>query len=202
MSSFAGGKGKSYPKVPGATLAVKMLLSHPEAMSVYGADGSTLAELEARTATSMRLGELPYPGSELLELCIRGASIDEVLAAFVQVLDQIMATVGAVTCGEGVVDGGGASLKLVVPAKAAAAIIGVGGQTVKQLRQQCGVRLTVDTNAIACTPEMAEQAVLVSGSFAGINTALQTILTQVSEVSGEHWFEAWSSTSNAGLEIP
>merc|ERR1711865_766730 len=171
-----------------------------------GVDGSVIGELMANTSTNMSISEGWYPGSEscggLKELCIVAANAEILLAALLQALDRIMTVMGRVCCGESPAADGGATLKLVIPAKAAAAVIGIGGAQVKQLRQQCAVRLSVDTNYIPCAGEAAEQALLLSGGFAGVNEALQTILALVSEVSSEHWFEHWASSTNAGTHIP
>jgi len=205
VPNFAGGKGYAPPpmnKARGSSISLKLLFTIAEANSIYGVDGGKFCELQASTFTSMRMSDAVYPGGDLYELCITGANEEGVLAAVLQVLDRVMEVVGSVTAGEAAVENGGAALKLVIPAKAAAAVIGVGGQTVKQLRQQSGVRLSVDTNPVPCIAEMAEQAVLVMGSFAAVNHALSAILQQVAEVSGEPWFESWAMSSNAGVEIP
>jgi ribosomal protein S3 len=210
VPNFAGGKdfGKGYKAPPtantarGSSISVKLLFTTSEANSIFGNDGSAFVELQASTFTTMRMSEGVYPGSDLYELCKTGANEEGVLAAILQVLDKVMEIVGSVTAGETNVESGGAALKLVIPAKAAAAVIGVGGAAVKELRQQSGVRLSVDPNPVPCIPEMAEQAVLVMGSFAAVNMALSAVVQQVAEVSAEPWFESWGLASNAGTEIP
>jgi ribosomal protein S3 len=208
VPSFAGGKGHApYASPPmnkarGLNVSLKLLFTADEANCIYGADGRAFTELQATTYTTMRMSDAVYPGSDLYELVISGANEEGVLAAVLQVLDRIMEYVGSVTAGEGGVESGGAALKLVIPAKAAAAVIGVGGQTVKQLRQQSGVRLSVDTNPVPCTAEMAEQAVLIMGTFSAVNLALSTVMQQVAEVSAERWFEIWATSSIAGTHIP
>merc|ERR1712157_638293 len=93
-------------------------------------------------------------------------------------------------------------MKLVMPSKGAAAIIGVGGATVKQIRQQCNVRVNVDMNTVPCSGVVFEQAVLLSGASVQIQQALPLVLEQLSQLAAEKGLNGWAAHSNAGVEIP
>merc|ERR1711920_961729 len=111
-----------------------MLLPPHEASCLLGDDGSRLSELQSLSGTNLRVSEGLYPGSQLHEICIQGLTTEAVLVAVVQIMTVIEETVGQVSSGEAMVEPGGSRLKLVMPSKAAAAVIGAGGQTVKQIR--------------------------------------------------------------------
>merc|ERR1712072_1511364 len=100
------------------------------------------------------------------------------------------------------IEPGGSRMKFILPSKAAAAIIGVGGATVKQIRQQCGVKVSVDMNTVPCSGGLFEQAVLLSGPSTSLQQAFPIILEQVAQLAVEKGLSTWASHSNAGVEIP
>jgi len=186
----------------GALMAIKMLLSAEEAVCIRGKDGSSVQELMASTGTSIQLSDDNYPGCILKELISQGPCVESVLETIVQVSQTILDQNGCLNCGDFNIKQGDIQLKLVVPTPAAKGIIGAGGQAVKLLRQQCGVRCSVDVANIPVGNSMAEQVVSMSGSIDAVNNALPSVVLKVVEVSSEPWFGVWADHSNAGAVIP
>jgi len=127
----------------------------------------------------MRLADGLYPGCSLHELTVQGLSTEAVLLATVQIIAVIVEAMGLVSAGEENIEPGSSRMKLVLPSKAAAAVIGPGGATVKLIRQQCGVRTAVDMNSVPCGGGHNEQAVLLSGATNSLQNAFPIVLEQV-----------------------
>merc|ERR1712232_1143539 len=108
-----------------------------------------------------------------------------------QILNVITETLGAVSCGDAQAPGG-CTVKLVVPAKAAAAIIGVGGQTVKNIKAHCGVRVSIDMNKFPCADGVSEQGILLGGSAEGVCAAIPAVLDQVAILASERGLDAYA----------
>lgn len=183
-------------------VAVKVLVGQREAQVLLGHDGTTLSEIQATTNTSMKLSEGIYPGSSLRELTVQGMSKEAVLLAIIYVLTVIVELLGYMCSGEDNVEAGGARLKLVVPAKVAASIIGVGGASVKQICHQCAVRVQVDQSPVPCGRGWTEQAVLLSGMAGAVQSALPLIFEHIALIAAEKDLYAWAAYSNTGNKIP
>lgn len=182
-------------------VAVKVLVAQDEAQCLLGQDGSTLSEIQATTSTSMKLSDGHYPGSSLRELTVQGMSKEAVLLAITYILTVIVELLGWMCSGEANVEPGGARLKLVVPAKVAASIIGVGGASVKQICHQCAVRVQVDQSPVPCGRGVTEQAVLLSGMGGAVQSALPLVFEHVALIAQEKDLYAWAAHSNAGTKI-
>merc|ERR1719189_392728 len=99
--------------------------------------------------------------------------------------------------GEDNFEPGGARLKMVVPAKVAASIIGVGGASVKQICHQCAVRVQVDQIPVPCGRGMSEQAVLLSGMAGAVQNALPLVFEHIAFNTAEMELYVWVSFSNS-----
>jgi len=185
----------------GGVMAVKMLVSQDE-VGVLGHDPSTMQQIQQATGTVGMLSEGTYPGTLLQELTVQGPSGESVFNAVLGILNKIGEAMGVVAGGDMDVQQGEARVKLVVPKRAAAAIIGPGGQMVKQIKVQTGVRVHVDMNPVPCMDQLFEQAIILAGKFEGIQSALYQVVTEVSNFSREDWFQPWAEYSNTGREIP
>merc|ERR1740121_42791 len=100
------------------------------------------------------------------------------------------------------VDAGDARLKLVVPAKVSASIIGVGGRSVKQICHQCAIRVLVDHSSVPCGKGMSEQAVMLHGTCGAVQSALPLVFEHIILLSQDKDFHAWAQHSNVGKDIP
>lgn len=192
----------------GPGIALKLLFAPLEAACLMGdgEDGSNLDMLQSTSGTNMRLSDSHYPGSSLHELTIMGLTAEAVLWAIVQIMVVIEEGMGLVSAGESGIEPGGCRIKLVLPSRAAAGVIGVGGAQVKEIRQQYGVRTIVDMNTVPCGAGLFEQAVLMCGTSANVQRALPIILDQVAQMAAEKDLEStvvnWATHSNAGVHIP
>lgn len=185
----------------GGPMALKVLIS-PEDVAVLGQDPVAMQEIQQATSTTGMLSEKYYPGSMLQELTVQGPNADSVFNALLLILNRIAEVTGGVRSGEVNVAPGDVAVKLVVPKRAAAAIIGPGGQNVRQIKAETGIRISVDVNTIPCGDRAAEQAVFVCGPFTNIHTALNHVIMEVANFGKEPWFQSWAAHSNAGLVIP
>lgn len=185
---------------PGA-MTLKVLVSSEE-VSVLSADSSTMSQIQQATGTTGMLSEKFYPGTALQELTIQGPSPDAVFNAILLILTKVAEVVGAVRSGEQSVPPGDARVKIVVPKRAAAAIIGPGGQNVKQLKVQAGIHVHVDANSIPCGYAVSEQGVCLAGPVASMQMAISQVVAEVANCCCEPWYEVWAAHSNAGHVIP
>jgi len=184
-------------------VAVKLLLSDREAAIVAGENDSMLQDIQSATGTNLRLArEGYYPGSELLELTIQGMSTETLLLSLVHISTLCVDLLGSMPSGDDNNEVGAVRMKLVMPAKAAASVIGVGGANVKAICAQCSVRIQVDQSPVPCGGGSTEQAVLCCGNAAQVQSSLPLILQHVAMIAAEKDILTWAATSNAGTKIP
>jgi len=186
-------------------MAMKFLFSTGEMQAAQGSGGSAIHNIEQLTGASITTNGLTYPGLTfpLQELKCSGSSTEVVLGAIIHVLAQILQETGCLTNGEEDVLPGDARLKTVVPTKAAAGIIGRGGDNIKQMRAVTGLHIHLDKSPIPPNGgDIAEQLVTLSGNLAGIQSALPMLAEQVALYAPEPWFPAWAESSNAGTQLP
>jgi len=199
---IAGGGGAAAALKPGGgRIAMKFLFSAREMEAV---DSTCLASIQQLTGAMIITNGADYPGTTppLKELNISGGSSEVVLGAVIHVLAQILQEQGALTNGEEAVLPSEGRLKTVVPIKAAAGIIGRGGENIKQMRKLTGLHIHLDKSEIPPGGgDLAEQLVALSGSLAGIQAALPLLAEQVALYTSEPWFTAWSASSNAGTNV-
>mmetsp|Transcript_874 Transcript_874/g.1616 ORF Transcript_874/g.1616 Transcript_874/m.1616 type:complete len:244 (+) Transcript_874:1-732(+) len=184
-----------------APMALKVLVSGDE-VGILGSDPATMMQIQQATGTTGMLSERHYPGTSLQELTVQGPSHEAVFNAVLLILNKVAEVNGAVRSGETNVPPGDARVKLVVPKRVAAAIIGPGGQNVKQIKVQTGVHVHVDPNSIPCMEGISEQGVCLAGQLSSIHGALGHIIGELANFSCEPWFEAWAAHSNTGQVIP
>lgn len=183
----------------GNSFAMKFLFSEAE-MRAIGQQGEEIQQMSG--ATLATTGEL-YPSTSFQELNIAGPNTEAVLSAAVYALAHIVQVEGAVTNGEEDVPHGEGRLRIVVPTKSAASVIGKGGSTIAHIRAITKLYVHVDTAKVP--PDagpLSEQIVSLSGPLVGLQDGLATILEHVFEMVGEPWFAAWASSTNVGLEFP
>jgi len=181
-------------------MAAKILLA-PDEVAVLGVD-TVLKELQASTGSTFKVSEEIYPGTQLHEVNIQGISGDGVLSAAMGMLQKILEAKGTVSSGDRNVEMGGARLKVIVPAKAAAGVIGKGGQNISIIETQTGCRIMVDMKFVPCGETGKEQAVLLCGQLTAVCMALSSVFAEVAKLNTERWFQRWANRSNAGTVIP
>lgn len=186
----------------GLLVGVKLLISDNEAHCLLSQNGTILVEIQALTNTNVRMGDGHYPGTTLNELTISGVSREAVHLAMVHVLSVIIELLGMMASGEGPCDKGCVRMKMVLPAKAAASVIGVGGNSVKQICTMCNVRIEVDHNPVPAGCGATEQALMLCGTAQNAQSALPHILDHVHLIASEKDIGSWAAHTNAGTKIP
>merc|ERR1712128_352380 len=95
-------------------------------------------------------------------------------------MGKITEITGKLSCGEQDIQFGHACIKMLVPARAAAGVIGPGGENVRQLNEVCGVTTDVDKSSIPCTKDMAERGICLAGSIEQVCSAATEVKAQAS----------------------
>lgn len=147
---------------------------------------------------------MPYPATMLQEFNISGPTTECVVNAAVQLLTSVLDKMGALTCGEPSSGPNFVRIRTVLPSKAAAALIGHGGATVKNVRAASQMHVHIETTAIPPGPlgDLSEQVVSVDGPGGGVHTALSLIADVVKPFVLESFFSAWLGHSHCGASYP
>lgn len=184
-----------------AFMCAKMLISPIEAAALVQ-DSKFAQELKTLTGTAVTLSDSFYPGSQLHEMNLQGGSFDGVLSGTTLIIQRIVEFLGFMSSGDENVEMNGARVKLIVPAKAAAGVIGAGGRNISIIQTQTGVRINIDSNFIPTGKTGKEQAILLSGEWSSVCLALPSVLAEVSKLSSERWFQRWACHSSVGTVVP
>lgn len=190
-----------------AQMTLKFLLSSAECSCVLGAGGATINAITQETQAKLHLSSQTelYPGTDLQEMTVKGAGADKVLLAAQYAYAQIANQFGAITAGDQTVSPGQAKIRVVVPSLVVKAIIGKGGENIKQLRSQLGMYVHCVEAAIPPGQGIGtqtEQVVCMNGPVTCVSAALATISAFVTQAMPEPWFSSWAMTSNAGGIFP
>eukprot|EP00931_Biecheleriopsis_adriatica_P003900 TRINITY_DN10564_c0_g1_i1.p1 TRINITY_DN10564_c0_g1~~TRINITY_DN10564_c0_g1_i1.p1 ORF type:complete len:979 (-),score=249.30 TRINITY_DN10564_c0_g1_i1:14-2950(-) len=203
-----GGSGVVVPPPAGMSgscsgpppMALKMLISGEE-VSALMQDTTVMQRVQQETGTSGMLSESLFPGTDLKELAVHGPSADSVFKATSAIVNRIAEVMGVLSSGEANVMSGDARLKLVIPKRAAAAVIGPGGQQVRHIKATFGIRVSVDTNSLPCgDPNILEEALCLIGPLNSVGSALEVVVRETANLIHEPWFNAWANYSNAGRQ--
>jgi len=187
---------------PRAHMALKMLISHEE-VQVLTKDPTIMQKIQQATGTTGMLSDSVYPGTFLQEVTVAGATRDSVFSAVLVIVRKLSEALGCLSSGEKNVAPGDVRVKLVVPKKAAAAVIGTGGQQVKDIKAMTGIRISVDVNSLPCGDQrLHEQALCLIGPCSSVQPALEVVVREVANLLPEPWFESWASFSLTGQEFP
>lgn len=183
-------------------MALKVLISSEE-VAVLGKDPIVMQQIQQATNTVGILSAGNYPGSNLQELTIQGPSLDSVFTAILHIYTRLGEVLGTVRSGEIDIPPGDARIKLVIPKRAAAAVIGSGGNQVKALKASTGIRISIDTNSVPCgSSGIMEQALCLIGPLNCMQPAIELVAKEVGNFTTECWFHTWANHSNAGAHMP
>jgi len=189
-------------QVSRAHMALKMLISHEE-VQVLTQDPTTMQKIQQATGATGMLSDSVYPGTCLQEMTVAGSTPESVFSAVMGIVKRLAEALGCLSSGEKHVAPGDARVKLVVPKKAAAAVIGTGGQQVKDIKAMTGIRVSVDVNSLPCGDErLHEQALCLIGPCSSLQPALEVVVREVANFLTEPWFESWASSSLTGQKFP
>ncbi|CAE8582864.1 unnamed protein product, partial [Polarella glacialis] len=194
--------GGGYASGPPAQMTVKMLVSIEE-VGILGQDPTIMQKVQQETGTTGMLSESSYPGTALQELTVQGPNAEAVLTAVSAIISRITDVMGTLSSGELNVPPGDVRIKLVIPKRAAAALIGPGGQQVKHIKASTGIRISIDEHSMACgDPSVMEEAVCLIGPANSAKPALEAVVRETANCLSEPWFSAWANHSNAGKHVP
>lgn len=180
-------------------MAMKLLISPKEASVVLGTRGATSKEISEATGCQLHLSGKDefYPGTMLQELIIKGSNADAVGNAILSCLQKIIAdSGGTLMCGDQSVEPGGGRLKLVVPMSTAKAIIGRGGENIRELRTSYGVVAHIEEQALPNGDTM-EQLVSLKGTSQACANAVPWLVEKMLTSVSEPWFMSWVFSSSA-----
>lgn len=185
----------------GANVSMPCVLKYlaPEAMAaaIIGKGGAVIAAMRTSCQAKLALtehGEV-YPQTDCRVLTAQANSEEHLN----EVTRQIIAKLGELVKGTNVPEAigveGDIKLKTLVPRAAVGGVIGKGGATIKQIREQSGAKISISEPA--GSGPGAEQLVSVSGDPQALEYVLTEVNKQVQMLSGEPWFSTWAT--NAGV---
>eukprot|EP00929_Paragymnodinium_shiwhaense_P002736 TRINITY_DN10301_c0_g3_i5.p1 TRINITY_DN10301_c0_g3~~TRINITY_DN10301_c0_g3_i5.p1 ORF type:complete len:987 (-),score=243.32 TRINITY_DN10301_c0_g3_i5:96-3056(-) len=187
--------------------ALKILVAAEEAKVLRSVEGVTLineiqekARVEVLTSGEQQF----YPGTSLQEFIVKGVRVEMVVGAAVQLLTAILETLGQLVNGEKSQQPGFVKVRTALCSKAAMALIGPGGQVIKQVRSQSQMHVHVETTIVppGAMGDLSEQVVTLDGPGAGVQTAFNLISEVSSQFMREDFFKAWANNSHCGLTFP
>lgn len=172
---------------------MKLLLSETASGGMIGKGGGIIKEVQAKTGAVIHLsgkGEF-YPGTRMQEVNVQALSEESLNTSVEHILATAMEVDGATETGD-------VGSVVVVPSVAAAQIIGKGGQNIKQLQAETGVKVHIEETILMAGAQ--EQVVTLSGPPNGVLGCLMQISHHVQELQAEPWFAGWSSHTLASGE--
>merc|ERR1712168_270455 len=156
---------------------LKLLLPNVIAGHIIGKGGSYLMELKAKYGGHIRLSgnKEYYPGTEERVVAVTG-KISEIIALNYYIMDKVLNT-GR----EPLRDGRGDKTKIVVTNFGAGMIIGKGGVTIRQIQEECGVKLSI---ADGIDERSEERVLTMTGTLEQRAEAAKQIISKIAEEPG------------------
>jgi len=195
----SGGSGGGGGTASSASLPCALKFLAPEALAaaIIGKGGAVIAAM--RTSCSAQLGLTGhgevYPGTDSRVLTAQAATEENLT----DLIKQIIAKVGEVAQGqsnasEAVGVEGDLKLKTLVPRAAVGGVIGKGGASIKQIREQSGAKITIsEPNG---SGPGAEQLVAVQGEAEALEYVLLEVNMQTQMLCEEPWFSGWATSTS------
>lgn len=194
-SKKGGGGGAAAP----GQCVMKFLAPEVLASAIIGKGGAVIAEMrktcQAQLALTDHGPEGFYPQTESRVLTAR-TNEQESLAELSRQLVAKLVELAKGSAADIVGSESELKLKALVPKAAVGGIIGKGGESIKQLRETSGAKISF-SEASGPGPG-AEQTVSLIGTAEALEAALKEVNTQIQLLNGESWFTTWASTSATG----
>lgn len=156
-----------------SVVILKFLVTNHEAGSIIGSSGRTIKEVQEKTGASVKLStprEL-FPGTEKRVAKLTGGRM-EVERAMSYLLDKMASD--AANWHETLNE-----LDIVVPNNTAGLIIGKGGETIKKIQQDTGVRLKVSDKKDQDLHKLSERLVLLNGDLDRLKDVVKQLLDMI-----------------------
>jgi len=186
-----GGRGIDMPCV------LKILAPEVLASAVIGRGGANIKALRESTGAKVAFTDHNdfFPGTECRVCTVQANSeeaLNEVVAQIVARISECAQASPAPSEDLGQLPED-LRLRTVLPKVAGGGLIGKGGSTIKQLRDQTGCKVSISD------PESmgpgADQVVTINGSAQGIEQVMAEANKQIQSVNDEPWFQAWASST-------
>ncbi|XP_065182868.1 uncharacterized protein LOC135813791 [Sycon ciliatum] len=163
----------TFPGKRSSTVILKFLVSNHEAGSIIGSSGRTIREVHEKSGAVIKLSTARemFPGTDKRVALLSGSRM-EVEDAMIMLLDKMSADAAnwRETLNE---------LDIVVPNNTAGLIIGKGGETIKSLQQETGVRLKVSDKRDQDIHKLAERRVLLNGDLERLKQVVTLLLNMI-----------------------
>eukprot|EP00933_Yihiella_yeosuensis_P009657 TRINITY_DN1156_c0_g1_i1.p1 TRINITY_DN1156_c0_g1~~TRINITY_DN1156_c0_g1_i1.p1 ORF type:complete len:351 (-),score=91.70 TRINITY_DN1156_c0_g1_i1:64-1116(-) len=198
---FEKGAGRGSGKMPGTTnvqcqFVLKYLAPEVFASAIIGKGGAVIASIRQQCNAKMGLsdhGEV-FPQTDCRIITAQANTENDLHEVSKQVIQKLSELVKNTGPSEGVGSEGELRLRVLVPRAAVGGIIGKGGATIKQLRENSGGKVSI-SEPIGSGPG-AEQVVSVTGTEQAIEYVLQEVNRQIQMLSQEQWYATWASTTS------
>jgi len=204
-SSVGSGKGKA-EETQGASRpakgntnslphVMKYLAGDALAAAIIGKAGAVIAEIRSSCNAKLGLtdkGEV-FPGTECRVLTAQANSEADLNQVTAQVVEKLVELVKNVGSSEACGTDGELKLRALIPRAAVGSIIGKGGATIKELRENTGAKISIGEPVGA--GQNAEQVISISGTAEALRTILNEANRQIQALVGEPWFQTWANSS-------
>eukprot|EP00403_Amphidinium_massartii_P031004 CAMPEP_0178405662 /NCGR_PEP_ID=MMETSP0689_2-20121128/18515_1 /TAXON_ID=160604 /ORGANISM="Amphidinium massartii, Strain CS-259" /LENGTH=419 /DNA_ID=CAMNT_0020026685 /DNA_START=32 /DNA_END=1292 /DNA_ORIENTATION=+ len=210
--SYDKGDGKGSDGGPpakrhqGKGLSPEMRLEVPDAKvlasAVIGKGGQVITEMRRSTGARLALTDHSdfFPQTDCRVLTAQ-APTEEALLELCRQLIRITSECAQAAPSDALGQPGELKFRTVAPKAAVGALIGKGGQSIKELREASGAKISVGDPINPQAGFAAEQVVTFAGTEQSIELALQRLNSEVQAVNGESWFGSYAlsgSTLGAG----
>ena len=152
------------------SVILKFLVSNHAAGSIIGPRGRTIADMQELTGAHIKLSpsKAYFPGTVKRVVMLSGArsSVEDVFGRLLEKINE-----DAQSYSEKVHE-----LDVVVPNNTAGMIIGKGGETIRTLQNECGVRLKISDKQEQVTYGLQERRVLLTGNIPELRKVVGRLL--------------------------
>lgn len=165
------------------------------ASAVIGKGGTVIAAMRTSCQAKLTLtehGEV-YPATDCRVLTAQAGSEDNLNEVIRQILAKLEELVKGNTATEAIGVEGELKIKLLVPRAAVGGIIGKGGATIKQIREQSQAKISISEPA--GSGPGAEQLVSVAGEAQALEFVLTEVNHQIQILNEESWFSTWATST-------
>jgi len=178
FTGFDGDEVANKRALRGKEPLLKLLLPNVIAGHIIGKGGTYIGELKAKYGGHIRLSgnKEYYPGTEERVVALTG-KVSEIIDLNYYIMDRVLNT-GR----EPLREGRGEKTKMVVTNLGAGMIIGKGGVTIKQIQEDCGVKLAIADSVNELT--QGERVLTMIGTLEQRAEAAKQIIGKIAEEPG------------------
>jgi len=196
-SNGAGGGSGGRQRNSGSTstqCTMKILVPEAMAPAIIGKGGSVIAAIRQSCQAKVQLsdqGEL-YMQTDCRVLTAQAEQEESLNEVFKQVLIKI----AELSRNSDASEEGNLNVKILVPRSAVSGIIGKGGATIKQIREDSGAKISVSGKDMGSGPGL-EQLLTIAGTTEAIEHVMLEVNKRVQALKTEPWFPTWAATTGS-----